>query len=500
MAWADLTSLLLFGYAAYLGSELVLSAGFALAGWMRSRKRAQCVEPDLDPKIAAALEDPQLPAIALVLVARNDAERIVETVRAYLSIFYPRLGIILIDDGSTDGTLERLTEALELAPMPIMRSGSLSTAIVESTWVSRRDPRLRVIRQGERGHACALNTGLDFSAESPLLCTAEAGIIPEDDALLRMLVPFLESKSMVAVQGAAQPLAGAGAAAPSYAAMPADPRALVQFLEWTRAVFLTRGTQRWIFSRVWLAPGITVYLRQGLLEISGFSENAGCERLDALLRIRAARARAKEPCHFRLVSEKICGAPVPTHFRSLARERLAWGRGLADALRAQGRSLGNPKTRGFGLLNLPYLYFYEWLGPVLALLTVAVASLHDSLGAGGLSGILLVYGLLALTGLALRVATTLLALRAEHPLTYARLPRRLLIRQALREAVVFRSLLWLFASAAHWPNFRRRPGPAKAIPGAGQQTMDLSAETQTEPELTLPESAGDSEKDGHRVA
>ncbi|HEV2643818.1 MAG TPA: glycosyltransferase family 2 protein, partial [Candidatus Elarobacter sp.] len=64
-----------------------------------------------------ALDSPFTPGISVLLPAFNESAGIVQSIRSLLALRYPRVEIIVVNDGSTDDTLERLTEAFDLVPV-----------------------------------------------------------------------------------------------------------------------------------------------------------------------------------------------------------------------------------------------------------------------------------------------------------------------------------------------------------------------------------------------
>jgi hypothetical protein len=79
--------------------------------------------------------------------AYNERPVIVSSIRSLLASEYEPLEILIVDDGSTDGTLQELGEAFDLIELPVGDRLDLETEPVEQLFVSRLEPRLRVARK-----------------------------------------------------------------------------------------------------------------------------------------------------------------------------------------------------------------------------------------------------------------------------------------------------------------------------------------------------------------
>ena len=93
---------------------------------------------------------PLTPPVSILVPAFNEEAGIVESVRSLLALRYPELEVIVVNDGSTDRTLQRLTEAFELVPVRKASRTGLPTAPVARSYASRKHPELWVDRQGKR--------------------------------------------------------------------------------------------------------------------------------------------------------------------------------------------------------------------------------------------------------------------------------------------------------------------------------------------------------------
>ena len=137
------------------------------------------------------------PPISILVPAYNEQEGIVASVRAMLQLHYAALEIIVINDGSRDETLARLTAAFDLKPFPASYQQALPTAPVRGIYASARYPNVRVIDKENGGKSDSLNAGINLST-FPLFCCVDADSILERDALLRIVQPFVNDADCVA--------------------------------------------------------------------------------------------------------------------------------------------------------------------------------------------------------------------------------------------------------------------------------------------------------------
>ena len=125
------------------------------------------------------LSDP--PGISLVVAAYNEERTIVESLRALLALDYPKREIVVVNDGSSDGTLALLKKTFHLVPAPVGYVEHIPTAPVRGLYRSVDEPDLVLIdKENGGGKADASNAGIN-AASMPGVMALDADTILEPD-------------------------------------------------------------------------------------------------------------------------------------------------------------------------------------------------------------------------------------------------------------------------------------------------------------------------------
>jgi cellulose synthase/poly-beta-1,6-N-acetylglucosamine synthase-like glycosyltransferase len=111
--------------------------------------------------------------VSVIVPAHNEEETIVHTVNSALAVRYPELEVVVVNDGSTDETMEALVHAFDLIPAPGAVHCDIPCAPVRGLYDSMTYSGLRVVDKEQGGKADALNAGINASS-FPLVCNIDA--------------------------------------------------------------------------------------------------------------------------------------------------------------------------------------------------------------------------------------------------------------------------------------------------------------------------------------
>jgi len=345
--------------------------------------------------------------VSIVAPAYNEELTIVESLRALLALDYHPREIVIVNDGSTDGTLALLQETFQLVPAPVAFDQPLPSEPVRGIYRSVSEPDLVVIDKHNGGSkADAVNAGIN-AASGVLVLVIDADTVLEADALGRAVLPFLEDPATVAVGGNVGIANGCRIehGRVTDVALPRSWLARFQIIEYMRAFLLFRLACASQNAVVLISGAFGLFRRDAVIAIGGYDRTAIGEDIDLTIRLqRHFRARG-EPVRIGFDPNPLCWTQAPEDWQSLRSQRYRWRRGLLQTLWRYRRMIGNPRFGKVGLFPLPYIAFFEGLGPLVEVGGYVVTILAAALGYLNWK----YFGLMIAVSVLFGVAVTLLA-------------------------------------------------------------------------------------------
>ena len=361
------------------------------------------------------LLSPVTPPVALIVPAHNEEEGIVQTVLSLLALEYPEKELIVVDDGSTDRTAERLIERFALQPADFIYRPRLPARPPVGFFYNPAQPELLLIRKENGGKPDALNVGLNM-ARSPYFCTVDADSIIEGQALLRLMAPVLESRVPTVVSGGVVRIANGCTVRQGKIEAVDLPRSWLercQVVEYIRTFLF--GRPGWNFlNATFIASGAFCLLhKESVIAAGGFGTDTVTEDIDVIASLhRTLRAEGKR---YRMVfaTDPICWTEAPRDLRMLARQRRRWQLGLLQTVVKHHDMILNPRYGALGMLSMPFHAYIEAVGCLVEALGTVLIPFSFLVGAMPLSLFLLLmflavgYGTLLSTGSVLMEEATI---------------------------------------------------------------------------------------------
>jgi len=311
------------------------------------------------------------PKVSLIAPAHNEGVTIIENVKSMLALQYPSLDIIIVNDGSTDDTIEKLKLTYRLKKIDLKTTGEIKTERVKAVYHSEiiHSHRLIVVDKENGGKADALNAGINI-ANTNLVACIDVDCVLEPDAILKMVKPFLMDKKVIATGGVIR-ISNASKVKSGKLVKARIPNRLIekfQFLEYLRAFLI--GRMGWSkMNGLLIISGAFGLLRRDLVvKCGGYMRGTVGEDMELIVRMRKWMHQNDQEYRMEYIPEPLCWTEVPGNLKILGRQRNRWTRGLIDTLILHKDMALNKKYGLIGMLSYPYWLLLEWLAPILEVL------------------------------------------------------------------------------------------------------------------------------------
>jgi cellulose synthase/poly-beta-1,6-N-acetylglucosamine synthase-like glycosyltransferase len=444
-------SWLAFAYFVVYG---VCQISFTLIAWrmLSSYRHAKAFAP-MDEVYAS----PFTPPVSIILPAYNEEAGVVASVHSLLDLRYPRHEVIVVNDGSTDATIDVLRDAFDLVPVREALRTRIPTRPIRGAYVSRIHPNLWLLDKENGGKADALNAGINASTHA-YFCAIDADAVLEQDSLLRIVLPFVDDPALVAAACGIVRVAN-GAVIESGRLvdfrLPASRIARFQILEYYRAFLIGRLGFDSLNAVLIISGAFGLFKREIVEAVGGYSLNTVGEDAELVARLHGYLRRQGERFRIRFIPNPVCWTEAPSDVRTLSRQRRRWQRGLGETLWRHRGQIFNPRAGAFGMFTLPYFLFFELLGAVIEALGIPVVVISWLVGALSLTFFVLFLAVSVLLAVIVSISALLLEEYADR--RYERAPDMArLVGCALAENLGYTQMTAYFRCCGFVDLLRRR--------------------------------------------
>jgi len=394
------------------------------------------------------VDSPVTPPVALLVPAYNEEKTIVQTVLSLLDLNYPEKEIVVIDDGSTDGTADALIERFRLQRMDLIYRESLKTGVPSAYYHNPKWPELFVITVPHGGKSHALNCGINM-ARSPYFCTVDADSLIERDALLRLMAPVAHSPENVVVSGGIVRIANGCTfrnGRLERLALPSTWLERCQVVEYIRTFLFGRPGWNALNATFITSGAFCLLHKESVIGAGGFSTDTVTEDIDMIAAMRRYMTSQKRNFRIMFTTDPICWTEAPRTLTMLARQRRRWQLGLTQTIIKNHEMIFNPRYGMMGMVSMPFNTYVEAAGCVVEAIGTFMIPLAFLLRAMPLRLFLLFLFLAVGYGTLLSMGSVVL-----QEITLRRYPRVkdvvILMMYAVIENVGYRQIVTFFRAA-----------------------------------------------------
>ena len=375
MTGTVLMALVLLCMAYLVLTTLVAIAFLVVGAFENAARKLEDVSTDYATLGASRFTIP----VSVIVAAYNEETVIESTVRSFLGFDYPEFEVIVVNDGSSDMTLDRLRAAFELEPYEMFVRHVFSTAPVRSIYRSRAHPNLVVVDKENGGKADSWNAALNV-ARYRYVCGVDADTVFDRRALLKVMrVAVRDPARIVGVTSqittAREP--------ERVLAMPTGERSIdrgplgvYQHLDFLRAFLNNRLAWSHLGFMLCSPGGFQVWRRDVLEELGGYSTEFTCEDIELTFRAHERFRREGREYRIHCLPDSVGVTESPNTYAKLVSQRERWQRVISETVIHYRHMWFNRRYGSVGFVGAPFYLLTEVVSPaieVIALATLAVA-------------------------------------------------------------------------------------------------------------------------------
>jgi cellulose synthase/poly-beta-1,6-N-acetylglucosamine synthase-like glycosyltransferase len=357
----------------------------------------------------------------VIIPAYNEEKVIINAVLGALNLRYPQHEVIVVNDGSQDETLSRMIKRFGLRRVHKVGQTRFKTRTIRGVYESLDFPKLVVIDKANGRRADAINAAVNFS-RYPVLCIMDADCVFEEDALLRVVRPFLRSNRVVAAGGIVRPANGLEVSEGRIIGhgMPRRFLPLLQTVEYLRSFQWSRLGLATLNSMLCISGAFLVIKKDIFIDMGGVDPTAITDDIDVTVRLHQYIYDRQDGRRLKIayIPDPVCYTEVPETFRVFASQRNRWQRGTLQTLLRHWTMTFNPRYGITGLFGMPFFLLFEAFAAIVEGLSYVLIPVVYVLGYATLQEFLLFFILAIVLGTFLSVTAVLLQegtrLRPEH--------------------------------------------------------------------------------------
>lgn len=317
------------------------------------------------------------PPLSIIVPTYNEEVGAIYCIRSLLGINYAEYEVIVVNDGSTDSTIDSIIQEFDMYEIPdkIVWTGmKREIKPIRKVYASRLHLNLIMVDKENGGKADALNTGIMVS-KYPYFISIDGDTILDADAIIKVMKPIIEAKpdEEIIASGGSVGIANGNLIDRGYldstvVKLARKPLVVMQVIEYMRAFLIGRISLSHFNILLIVSGAFSVYKKDWVVRAGGYETQTVGEDMELVVRLHRLMKENNSKAKIAYVPDPVCWTEAPENLSVLYRQRKRWHKGLFQSIFRHKKMLFNPKYGAIGMVALPYFFIVEFLGPAIELL------------------------------------------------------------------------------------------------------------------------------------
>ncbi|NIJ45717.1 cellulose synthase/poly-beta-1,6-N-acetylglucosamine synthase-like glycosyltransferase [Wenyingzhuangia heitensis] len=303
------------------------------------------------------------PNISVIKVIYNQENTILQSVKLLLLSHYNNLEIIIINNGSTDNSLQNLIKTYNLKPINVYINKEIDSGPVKTIYKSTNPiyKKLIIVDKPISNNADSLNTGINI-ASGKYITHINTNYVIKQDAILKLSKPFLKETTQKVI---------ASGSVIKYAENKKSATILSRIISLKHTRILLLEYMAWTkVNELLFTPGLfMIFDREIAIKCKGYTPNTSSLDMELTMRMRQYMEEHKTAYTISFIPDILCWKKEEINFKNILTKKSNWTLKKLESLKSNKKIIFNRKYGTLGLVSYPYWFLFKFLTPIVKVIT-----------------------------------------------------------------------------------------------------------------------------------
>lgn len=316
--------------------------------------------------------------VSILVPAYNEEKVIISSIKSLLYLDYKLYEIIIINDGSTDATCEKVIQEFKLMKVDCPYQKQINTQNIRGIYEGKyKHVSITLIDKENGGKSDSLNAGINLS-KYPYFLAMDADSILQRDSLEQLVRPILEEENIIACGGFIR-LSNAVTLEKGLVTNYELPKSLLicmQVLEYDRSFLASRILLDEYNGNLIISGAFGLFQKDIVISSGGYDNNTVGEDFELVAKLHVFCHKNDIDYRIRYIPEAICWTQAPSTLKDLIKQRKRWYTGLVQCMYKFRGMFCNYHYGFLSFISFFYYLFFELLAPfieIIGLITTILA-------------------------------------------------------------------------------------------------------------------------------